>query len=57
MVKYFCAGGLLKEHPLVELDVKRQDDHSSGGVASSYGHVMVGEGGLRNGKWKIRPEE
>ena len=41
MVKYFCAGGLLKEHPLVELDVKRQDNHSSGGVASSYGHLMV----------------
>ena len=48
---------LLKEHPLVELDVKRQDDHSSGGVASSYGHLMVmlwlGKGGLRNGKLKM----
>ena len=41
VVKYFCAGGLLKEHPLVESGVRRQDDHRSGGVASSYGHLMV----------------
>ena len=58
MVKYFCAGGLLKEHPLVGLDVKRQDDHRSGGVASSYGHLMVilwscyGVGG-RLAQWKM----